>query len=369
MQNILIFRTGQIGDFVVSLPALWNVRRNFPAARITLLSDVHERKEMVAATQLLSGIGLIDTFDSLQVSRAGRVTLPSAVAAWWRMMRRNGGRFDAVLDLGPFRPQGLGRLRRLFFALAGCRYFGSRTAPQIVDAMIGRVEAEALRLDRISASLTGATMDLDSSVTWSLGLGAAEAGEFGRVCPPPAADRIRVAVCCGSKVPAKRWPVARYVEVLRRLDAEFPLEVLVFGGQAEQADAAQVVQALPSARNLCGQLSPRASAFGIAACDLYLGNDTGPMHFAAAAGRPCVAVFSARDKPGGWWPHGDQHRIIWRNVACCGCLIFECVQERLKCLTGIHVEEVHAACVDVLRRLTAIRAVVGRGSRPIHGAA
>jgi ADP-heptose:LPS heptosyltransferase len=43
----------------------------------------------------------------------------------------------------------------------------------------------------------------------------------------------------------------------------------------------------------------------------YLGHDSGPMHLAALAGTSCIAIFSARAKPGVWFPHGDGHRIFY----------------------------------------------------------
>ncbi len=81
----------------------------------------------------------------------------------------------------------------------------------------------------------------------------------------------------------------------------------------------------------------------------YLGNDTGAMHLAAAMGRPCVAVFSAREWPGRWHPYGEGHKVLRFEVPCSGCRLEVCDKE-LQCLKGIQVEEVYQACATMLAK-------------------
>ena len=67
------------------------------------------------------------------------------------------------------------------------------------------------------------------------------------------------------------------------------------------------------------------------------------MHLAAAMGTPCVAVFSARNKPRTWFPYGNNHHVIYHKTECYGCGLEVCKLEAKKCITSITVEEVEEA--------------------------
>ena len=84
-------------------------------------------------------------------------------------------------------------------------------------------------------------------------------------------------------------------------------------------------------------------------CALYVGNDTGTMHLAAAAGTACVALFSARDWPGAWYPYGVPQRVFRTALECEGCYLVACAERGNECLTRIGVGEVIDGCTDLLR--------------------
>lgn len=73
------------------------------------------------------------------------------------------------------------------------------------------------------------------------------------------------------------------------------------------------------------------------------------MHLAAAAGTPCVALFSARDWPGAWYPYGVEQRVFRKALECEGCYLVECVEHANECLMRITVDEVISGCEDLLR--------------------
>jgi heptosyltransferase III len=84
-------------------------------------------------------------------------------------------------------------------------------------------------------------------------------------------------------------------------------------------------------------------------CELFIGNDTGTMHMAAAVGLPCVAIFSSRERPGLWYPPGEGHRVFRSAIDCEGCGLVECIELGNECLKRISVEEVLSACREMLR--------------------
>ncbi len=92
----------------------------------------------------------------------------------------------------------------------------------------------------------------------------------------------------------KIWPAQRFVTLAAALQDRLPnAGVALFGGPGEQerARAAPVLAALPGAVDLCGRLSLSEAAACLARCALFVGNDSGLMHLAAAAGAPTLGLF------------------------------------------------------------------------------
>jgi len=154
----------------------------------------------------------------------------------------------------------------------------------------------------------------------------------------------------GSKMPAKRWPLNRFIEVARRVCAHSPQSRLViFGGREDFKLGEDIRKALgKKVVNVAGELSVLESAEALRRCSVYVGNDTGVMHLAAAVETPCVAIFSSRDHPGRWEPIGNHHIVLRKDPPCAGCLLDVCTLQAMKCLKDITVEEVVSAVKHVL---------------------
>ena len=73
-----------------------------------------------------------------------------------------------------------------------------------------------------------------------------------------------------------------------------------------------------------------------------------PTTFTAAVGTPCLAVFSGRNQPGIWFPHGKQHKVIYHKTECFGCELDVCVQHQKKCIRSISADEVFEAAAALL---------------------
>ena len=84
---------------------------------------------------------------------------------------------------------------------------------------------------------------------------------------------------------------------------------------------------------------------------LWLGNDSGPMHLAAAVRCPTVSLWGATE-PGKWAPRGEKHRHIRRMERCPGCEYWNpakrCLQAKHACMEAISVEEVEMALAKAL---------------------
>ncbi|MBQ1470572.1 MAG: glycosyltransferase family 9 protein [Schwartzia sp.] len=95
----------------------------------------------------------------------------------------------------------------------------------------------------------------------------------------------------GSAEMTRKYPIEKWIEVIRGLSDRAVF--FISGGPIEEEDGAAIERSVPkdAVCNLTGKLSVEESLAVIAAAELYLGNDTGMMHAAAASGRPIVAVF------------------------------------------------------------------------------
>jgi ADP-heptose:LPS heptosyltransferase len=163
-----------------------------------------------------------------------------------------------------------------------------------------------------------------------------------------------LAVSQGTKIQANDWGMENWSNLLQQLTEALPGWGLLLVGSADEGERAGACGAVWRGPlvNLCGKTSPRVSAAALEKAVFYLGHDSGPMHLASAVGVPCVAIFSARNLPGHWYPYGDVHRIIYHKTTCHGCKLTECVAEGKRCLLGITTEEVMGVVMELLPKIS-----------------
>ena len=363
LNRILVFRTGHLGDTVVALPAFWTLRRRFPDAQITYLSNADlNNPHYVTGRNVLPANGLFDSWLTYPSTATGF----SKLVELWRLRRRmKAGRFDAVFYL-----MTRGRTRRQidrdvrFFKTAGIRrIFGAEYAkdnllPPVVPVPAPTVRSEAdFLLDCLSSE---GIEDVSGRPRTDLLLTQDERKKAANwlQCVVPTQDAFRplVAFAPGSKWESKIWDENRFAEVGARLIEHHGIFPIVFGGEEDREKGERLVTAWESGANAAGILSVREAAAALESCSLYVGNDTGTMHLAAAVGTPCVAIFAAIDWPGRWYPFGADNWVFRVPVDCEGCLL-PVSKNSGKCLEMIGVEEVYAACSEILESSRAQRKI------------
>ena len=147
----------------------------------------------------------------------------------------------------------------------------------------------------------------------------------------------------GAKVPAKDWGSDRWIELVNLLNQRvYKRYTLVFLGTLDEYDRCDSIAANWSGEvlNLCGALSPRQSAAVLAQSCLFIGHDSGPMHLASSVGIPCISIFAARDKPGVWFPFGNEHNVFYNNVPCSNCKLSVCIDKKMNCIRSIKATDV-----------------------------
>lgn len=151
--------------------------------------------------------------------------------------------------------------------------------------------------------------------------------------------------------PAKRWPVARYAELARSLDA--PVIVLGSGKEAPLGVEICTLAAGVDCRNLAGATRLDEAFALIAGARQVISNDTGLMHVAAALGVPQVAIFGS-SSPEHTPPLSDQAQVLWLKqdtayqppLDCAPCFERECPLGHLRCLNDIRADRVLRALAE-----------------------
>ncbi len=321
MKNILVKGVNWLGDVVMSLPAIRAIKARFPGSRLTVLTkgnlaDLYACEPAVDEVLAYGGgflpfLGLVGRlrrakFDVAFIfPRSLRASLAPFAS---RIPRRVGFAGDAgkpVLTDPIERSEKLMTNHRVAYYLEVLRPFGEvprATAPQIVPP----AEAKAWAAEQLPGG------------RWA---GINPGATYGK---------------------AKQWYPERFVDVGRRL-AKRGYRVAVVGGPAEAPLGAQVAGEIgPSAANFAGKTTlPRLAAL-IERCAVFVTNDTGPMHVAAAVGTPVVAIFGPTD-PRTTRPFGERHAIVQHKVECSPCLLRECPIDH-PCMRDLPVAQVWAAC-------------------------
>ena len=157
-------------------------------------------------------------------------------------------------------------------------------------------------------------------------------------------------ICCvGGKKQACRWPLEKYEKLLSRIIGSTSAVPVFIGGKGDETAIRKLMAVLPSGRAFYAEELTsdlwRSICF-MSLCAFYLGNDTGSLHMAAAAGLKCTGPFGSHDLEGLWEPLGDGHRMIRFRppMSCAGCRRQTCPKgDPAPCLDAITPEDLFEA--------------------------
>jgi ADP-heptose:LPS heptosyltransferase len=347
-KRVVVYRVGSLGDTLIVLPAFHLVRQAFPGAHITLLTSFPVNAKAAPMETILQNTGLYD--DTLRYPTSLR-----DIRELSRLRRElRVGRYDALVYLA--KPKGgiLTSIRDwFFFRSCGIRKligipFRRRTLECLEIPGSDRFTSETVRtLDAIRG--LGAA-DVRESRWWDMRLTDAEKSDAEKLLAAHGVAAPFLAASVGTKIPAKDWEERNWAELIHRLAAENPRLPLVLFGVREEHERSERLAALwtgPKA-NLCGAASPRVSAAALRGAAAMVCHDSGPMHLAATMGVPCAAIFSARARPGEWYPRGEGHAIFYHRTPCWGCGLNDCIERKKACILSITVDEVFTAVQQML---------------------
>jgi asparagine synthase (glutamine-hydrolysing) len=347
---VYVFRTGQLGDSLVALPAVHAIKEAFPERPIILVGDVVPGEQYLPSWEVFRLSGVFSDAMSYTPMNRSRLSCLSGLFAIAKEMRRfeKSPLFYLVNDGAPA-PM-IKRHRFFFERLCEAQVVGIDDALRPYKDADGNGRlvprtAEHQRLfdivqshvDRPLTFRTEGLLHIDESARIPV-------EHYFRDTP------LRDFVAFGpwSKMPCKRWPLERYAEVGKFLVKAKGMFPVILGSANERAIGETLLKEWDGlGLNLCG-ITISESAEALRRCVLYVGNDTGTMHLAAAAGVKCVGIFSSRDAPGRWNPIGEGHVILRHRVPCEGCMLETCRFKVIHCLDGLSVEQITEGALKIL---------------------
>ena len=341
--RILIRAANWVGDAVMSLPALRAVRQRFPQSHIAVLA-----RPWVA--ELYAREQFPDEVIEYPSARGFR-DLPGK----WRIARRlRDGRFDwAVLLPNSFESAAVVRLAGIEQRIG---YDRDARGGLLTHAIAPPEPGEIPRFESYYylelLRRAGWIEELPDEIVIRLdGIDDARAAGDRRF-REMGIDTQVVGISPGAAYgKAKRWLPEHFAEAAAKVAGELGAPVILFGSAGERALCAKVESMEPLRRirvhNLAGETTLGAFIELAAACSVFLTNDSGAMHIAAALGVPTVAVFGATDYTA-TGPTGERTRVVREPVECSPCLLRECPIDH-RCMKWVPAERVAEIALDLLK--------------------
>ncbi len=330
--KLCLLQTAFLGDCVLTLPLLKKVKELYPDAAVTVVTRP-ETADIFAASGLAAAV--IEDRKKTASSRLGEFARLTAEL-------RAGG-FDAALI--PHRSLRSALLAwragvpvRVGFSSSAGSFFLTHKVP--FSWLLHDVERNLALLSPLAENLKAAFPGLrqDSAAAPAL----------------PKGGKVLAGVNPGSAWPTKRWPAASWARLIRRLAALYGGQVLIVGGPGEKDWNSEIERLAgpENCLNLTGKTSMPGLMEAIRPLKVFVSNDSGPMHIAAALGVPAVGVFGPTTRELGFFPYGPGNAVVETPLACRPCALHgsrSCPRGHFLCMRLLTVGEVFDAAAERLK--------------------
>ncbi len=336
-KNVVVLQTSFLGDSLLTLPLLRRLKESLPGARVSVLT-LPKNAGVFHNSPWVDEVILDD--------KRGEHGGPLGTWKISAQLRRRG--FDlAVIPHRSFRSALVARLagipRRVGFAASAGSFLLTDAVP------FAWLTHDLERNLALARPLGGESRALQGEARY-IAPHAPSTALAARMAAAGVAPGARLAgVHPGAAWATKRWLPERYAELCRRLKSEGLTPVLI-GGPGDAALGAEIAAA-SGAADLVGKTDLEDLKSLMGRLSLFVTNDSGPMHLAAAAGVPVVAIFGATTRELGFFPYGSGHRVVEAGLACRPCGLHgakACPEGHFLCMRLLSVDQVQQACREAL---------------------
>jgi ADP-heptose:LPS heptosyltransferase len=344
VRRLLLVRLDNLGDVILATPAIHALRVALPSARLTLLASPVGAQ----VAELNPDLDDVIVYRAPWMDPDARLPHdPGREGSMIAELRRQG--FDAAIIFTSYRESSLPAAYLCYLAGIPLRHAASIDGPGSLLTSRHRHPDRTLHEVERGLDLVGglgipcADVDLvlrpsDEDLTWATSI--VESERRGR--------EPVVLIHPGCSCPSRTYPPEKFLDAARALSRELSAR-LIWTGAADEIQLVDDIRAeLPEpGLNLAGATNLARLSAIIAAGDVAITNNTGPMHLAAAVGTPVVALFALTNPPEEWHPWKVRHRLLNQPVPCARCYKRVCPFGH-ECLRGVSARDVTNAVRELL---------------------
>ena len=339
VRRIVVIKLDHLGDVILSIPAVANLKAHFPQAHITMVVNSSSRP----VAESIPHVDEVLCYDARFFDKSGgakRLDFAQGIR-FAREMRRQD--FDLMVDLrGSFAP--------LIFALMAKSRYRIDRGTYLVHRKTGRISPISQHEAEVNLDILTRFGIPTASRKMSLSLKAEDTDYADSLLSYGGLRSPVVVIHAGEAALLKCWSVERYEQLARELLREYNAKIVLVGTGGEKQAAGSIASGInDQATDLSGQTTLGQLCAVLRKSDLFIGNDSGPMHLAAACGTRVIGLFGPTS-PQRFGPYGDNCIALRMEKDCPSCMWEECKTPGRKCVDKISVDDVMKAVRQMLPR-------------------
>jgi len=343
--RFLVIRNDHIGDAINTVPLVKYLRREYPKVHITILCD--SGQFLWKDCPYIDEVLIYKTNNRLFNRKNGSLRYILRPFTYFYTLRKK--QFDFVID-----PVGRTETHILSYLFGAARRFSNTYYPyELFDITIGcrHYESELHETQRVLSlvkpvhEITKRERNLDIWIKPQIKDWAQNYLELIGVKEQDALLGIHP----GAVSPLRLWPIERFASVACELAAKHNMKIMFFEspGNSDMTEKfTSILSALGYKATIVRGTDPLSLTALISRCNLFLCNDSGPMHLAAATKTPTIAIFG----PGEyirWQPQHPNSKIVRKPFICSPCSQNDCINPM--CVLQVDIEDVIKAAGELLR--------------------
>ncbi len=327
-KRILVIKLDHLGDVLLATPVISNLRREYPDAELHALTGKWSR----VVLEKHPDVNNVIEYDSPAFCRTGQPTSLKETFKLYRQLRRQ--KYDLVVELRSdwrivwfaflrLTPKRLSRAAlQVANKLGFAQFSGPHETTRNLDVLRQAGIATPVRTAMFPVTTADKKWAADFLATYQI-----------------ERQRPLIAIHPGSPIALKQWLPERYAELADWLIAQKRAQILYVGVKDEIPIIAGIQAHMQGESiNIAGKTTLTQLASILHTCNVFIGNDSGPMHLAAAVGTQMIGLYGPGD-PTRFGPAGEKCQTI-RQISDCPCLGTTCRFGKAGCMSKIHVTDV-----------------------------